>query len=656
MSTSPFETEFSTDLMTSVAQSESLDAFFVDSLPIVQKALGGAHSVSVVEGTKGAWRVLTGHGGRLDLSKPFPADFFADVLDQQVAAQRDDWFVCPLASQQATQLLVVRSDQQLNSPKNQAIVAVFGATLQVMRRMAETSRTAFRRKAMLEMTMRWNQSQETGDLLQTMATTSTELMNAERATIFLLDSAGSKLIGRPALGVDGGELRISKDTGVVGQVVSTGESARVDQDIAMEQMQIDRAVDEKLGFETRSLLCVPMFGSKGQTIGAFELVNKVSGSFTQSDELALIELATHAAVAIEKTEHIAHLKTTQRQVADQAADQVRLIGSSIEMEKLKTTIERVAPTDLAVLILGENGTGKEVVSQMIHYLSERRDHVLVAVNCAAISETLLESELFGHEKGAFTDAHESRPGKFELANGGTLFLDEIGDMSLGGQAKLLRVLEEKVVVRVGGSKTISTDTRVVAATNQDLVQLVRQKKFREDLFFRLNVVALSIPPLRERDEDILVLANHFLADFCSKSRRKVPQFTAAARKKLTTHAWPGNVRELRNMMERLAYLFPDDKVDADDLSFVMSPNANSESMIAMDQPLADATKQFQAEYIERHVKRTNGNMTDAAQRLGLHRSNLYRKMKQLGMQTTDGDGVGGGDAEDRDVDSNDESS
>ena len=250
--------------------------------------------------------------------------------------------------------------------------------------------------------------------------------------------------------------------------------------------------------------------------------------------------------------------------------------------------------------------------------------------------------MFGHEKGAFTDAHEARPGKFELASGGTLFLDEIGDMSLGGQAKLLRVLEEKVVVRVGGSQTIPTDARVIAATNQDLVELVRQKKFREDLFFRLNVVALTIPPLRERGDDVILLAQHFLADFCSKSRRTVPQFTAAARKRLLAHTWPGNVRELRNMMERLAYLFPGDKVDADDLSFVMSPTAN-ESAIALDQPLAEATKQFQADYIERHIKRTKGNMTDTAQRLGLHRSNLYRKMKQLGMHPTENE-----DSEDSD--------
>jgi Nif-specific regulatory protein len=292
----------------------------------------------------------------------------------------------------------------------------------------------------------------------------------------------------------------------------------------------------------------------------------------------------------------------------------------------------VANTDLVVLITGENGTGKEVVAQMIHYLSDRRDEVIVAVNCAAISESLLESELFGHEKGAFTDAHQARVGKFELANGGTLFLDEIGDMSLSGQSKLLRVLEERTVVRVGGSLPIPTTARMIAATNQDLATLVQQKKFRQDLFFRLNVVPIQLPPLRERGDDVLLLAEFFLHNFCLKARRETPTFTAAARKQLLSHHWPGNIRELRNQMERLAYLTEGSQVNAADLAFVISPQI-SEPTIPLGLPLAEATRQFQIDYIERHIKRAKGNMSDAAERMGLHRSNLYRKMKQLGMNT-----------------------
>src|SRR5208283_2538528 len=262
--------------------------------------------------------------------------------------------------------------------------------------------------------------------------------------------------------------------------------------------------------------------------GVFELINKLSGAFTQEDQEALVELAAHAAVALENVQDRQKLMATNRQIVEQAAEGVRLIGECPAIQSLRSIIRRVAETDLAVLITGENGTGKEVVAQSIHYLSRRRGHPFIALNCAAIPETLAESELFGHEKGAFTDAHESRPGKFELASGGTLFLDEIGDLSMNCQAKLLRVLEEKVMVRVGGSASISTDARVVAATNQMLAEMVQRKEFREDLYFRLNVVTLDLPPLRQRDGDILLLAEHFLNDFCRRARRKPPELSAAA--------------------------------------------------------------------------------------------------------------------------------
>ena len=318
-------------------------------------------------------------------------------------------------------------------------------------------------------------------------------------------------------------------------------------------------------------------------------------------------------------------------MADEAAAGVQLVGRCPAIEALRSTIARVADTELAVLVLGENGTGKEVVARSIHYLSGRRHEPFIAVNCAALAETLLESELFGHEKGAFTDARETRIGKFELAAGGTLFLDEIGDMSRGGQAKLLRVLEEKLVVRVGGSTPIHTDARVIAATNQDLAALVREKKFRQDLYFRLNVVSLELPPLRDRGEDVLLLAAQFLDSFCRQARRQPPQLTAAARKRLLGHSWPGNVRELRNLMERLAYLSSGDKVDADELAFIISPREEGNAWLPDDMNLADATRAFQVQFIEKQIERSQGNMTGAAKRLGMHRANLYRKMRQLDM-------------------------
>ena len=242
------------------------------------------------------------------------------------------------------------------------------------------------------------------------------------------------------------------------------------------------------------------------------------------------------------------------------ADGTTWIGRGERMRKLRASIERIAATDLPVLILGENGTGKEVASRMIHNLSTRRGKPFLAVNCAALSQSLLESELFGHEAGAFTDAKEARAGKFELAANGTLFLDEIGDLSLPGQSKLLRAIEEKVVVRVGGWQPIKVDARIIAATNRDVPRMVHDKVFREDLFYRLNTVILEVPPLRERTEDIIPFAEYFLDRFSRQAGRKL-SLTASAKKQLTIHNWPGNVRELRNMIERLTFLVGASQID-----------------------------------------------------------------------------------------------
>lgn len=407
--------------------------------------------------------------------------------------------------------------------------------------------------------------------------------------------------------------------------------------------EIDRRVDEQLGFHTRNLLCVPLRTARGDLLGAFELLNKRQGDFTAADEQELMELAAHAAVALENTRQRAQLLKVREHLAEEAIQGTRLIGTCPAIAALQTTIQRVAQTELAVLILGENGTGKDVVAKRIHYLSPRRHQPFVAVNCAALTESLLESELFGHEKGAFTDAHAARPGKFELASGGTLLLDEIGDMSLGGQAKLLRVLEEKIVVRVGGSTPIPTDTRVLAATNQNLAELVRLRRFREDLYFRLTVVTIELPPLRDRGNDLLELAEFFLQTFCQKARRVPPQFTPAARQQMLAHPWPGNVRELRNLMERVAFLSTGDTIDLGDLPFNPSPRTGRSEAIAPiadsgtpassipgHLPLDEATRQFQADYIRQALTRSRGNVTEAAERLGLHRANLYRKLRQLG--------------------------
>ena len=324
-----------------------------------------------------------------------------------------------------------------------------------------------------------------------------------------------------------------------------------------------------------------------------------------------------------------------RQLTEQVTQGVQIVGQSAAIDSMRKTIDRLAMTDLPVLVLGESGTGKEVVAQSLHYRGARREHPFIAVNCAALPDSLLETELFGHERGAFTDARDMRQGKFELADGGTLFLDEIGDMSLNGQAKLLRVLEQKVITRVGGSQNIPVNVRIVAATNANLMEVIRAKKFREDLYYRLSVVKLDLPALRERPEDILLLADFFLMNFCKQANRRPLLMSAEARQRLQGHNWPGNIRELRNLMERVAFLCAGERVEASDLAFILSPQAEAKSILANDSPLNEATGEFQREYIRKAIARVHNNMSEAAKVLGLHRSNLYRKMRQLEMNEAD---------------------
>ncbi|MFN9233695.1 MAG: sigma-54 interaction domain-containing protein, partial [Planctomyces sp.] len=358
--------------------------------------------------------------------------------------------------------------------------------------------------------------------------------------------------------------------------------------------------------------------------------------FTAEDEECLTLLGIQAAVALRNLQEKDLLHRSHRQLSERATRGIMIVGESAAMSALRDTIRRLASTDLPVLVLGESGTGKEVVAQSLHYEGSRAGCPFVAVNCAALTESLLESELFGHERGAFTDAREMRQGKFELADGGTLFLDEIGDMSPGGQAKLLRVLEQKVITRVGGSQQIPVDVRIVAATNANLSEAVRAKKFREDLYYRLGVVTLDLPPLRERPEDILLLAEFFLKKFATQARRPPLQLSQEARRRLQAHPWPGNVRELRNLMERLAFLCARERVESEDLAFMLSPDSDSGQLPALDLGLENATRVFQRDYIRRVIRQAGGNVTDAAESLHLHRSNLYRKMKQLDMTEAGG--------------------
>ena len=614
-------------LQTTLAAASDHDRLepFLES--VLQEALDlvGAAGLAVVRSNPPEWQVVCQVG---QAKGPVPTEIAAETLDRGKPVSSGPWHALALGEQYALLARGMQKPDRLE-PLAQSLDSAIQTVLATQQRHQRIRRL----ETILDITHAWAQTNCMEALLQSMAEAATELLAADRASIFLWDRANKTLVARPALGMDDNELRFADDTGIVGQVIHSREPRRVGGGLGEDQ--IDRAVDEETGYQTETILCVPLISPKGDCLGAFEVLNKRQGAFTDEDERGLIELAAHAAVALETTQQFEQLLTTHQQLVEQAAEGVQLIGQSPAIEAVRSTIGRIADTDLAILILGENGTGKEVVARSIHYFSRRRDQPFIAVNCAALSETLLESELFGHEKGAFTDAHETRAGKFELASGGTLFLDEIGDMSPSGQAKLLRVLEDKTVVRVGGSQPIHTEVRILAATNQNLAAMVAEKRFREDLFFRLNVVSLDLPPLRDREGDILLLADHFLHAFCANMGRRTPKFSAAAQKRLLAHPWPGNVRELRNLTERLAYLSAGNQIESEDLAFIDAHSTRKDTPegIAPDCTLSDATQQFQQRYIRQSIEAASGNMSNAAKQLGLHRSNLYRKMRLLGMES-----------------------
>jgi two-component system nitrogen regulation response regulator NtrX len=308
-----------------------------------------------------------------------------------------------------------------------------------------------------------------------------------------------------------------------------------------------------------------------------------------------------------------------------------IVGDSVVMARLREQVAMAAPTNGRVLISGENGTGKELVARQIHALSHRRAGPFVEVNCAAIPEELIESELFGHVKGAFTGAVADRRGKFELASGGTLFLDEIGDMSVKTQAKVLRVLQEQVLEPVGGQNSVRVDVRVIAATNKDLGDEIRAGHFREDLYFRLNVIPIWVPPLRERGDDVIRLAEHFIAEFAGEYGRRPKRLSDDAVPVLRGYHWPGNVRELRNVIERLMIMVPGDVVAASDLAFLGVDRRESAEPLKAVEPLYIARDAWEREYILNALAVFDGNITRAADALGVERSNLYRKMRGLGI-------------------------
>jgi two-component system nitrogen regulation response regulator NtrX len=349
-------------------------------------------------------------------------------------------------------------------------------------------------------------------------------------------------------------------------------------------------------------------------LGAFDFIEK---------PLSIEKLLLTLRHALDRT----RLERENQQLRSESIRAHQILGKSAPIKKLKEQIQVAAPTNGWVLITGENGTGKEMVAKQIHLQSKRAEKPFVEVNCAAIPEELIESELFGHEKGAFTGAIAQKRGKFELANEGTIFLDEIGDMSLRTQAKILRILQEHKFERVGGIDTIDVDVRVIAASNKSLEKEIQEGHFREDLYYRLNVIPFHVPPLRERREDLPILAKSFVEEFCAESGARRKQIAPRAMSRLQSYAWPGNVRELRNLMERLVLMTPGPKIRAEDLPQDLGDREQREDSEGIT--LGEARKDFEREFLIARLRENDWNISRTAEGIGIARESLSRKVRSL---------------------------
>lgn len=455
-----------------------------------------------------------------------------------------------------------------------------------------------------------------------------EVLPAERGAILLIEEDGKEFA--TVFGLDklrGPDHTIPVSRTVADQVLTEG-IALLSNDVS--ENQATSTSNSLVSSETKSLLCVPlMLYEKPLGLIYFDTSNP-SASFDKDHLQLVAAVAGLAAIALDNARRFEWLEQENQRLRDALEIEHNMVGESAPMRQVYQTIARVAPTAATVLITGESGTGKELATRAIHLNSTRKERPFVAVNCAALTESLLESELFGHEKGAFTGAISQRKGKLETAHGGTLFLDEVGEMSQMLQVKLLRVLQEREFERVGGTKTIKVDIRLVAATNRDLQEAVKQGAFRQDLFYRLNVVALNMPPLRERREDIPLLASYFVAKYSQKCNRKVVGLSPEARTRLVNYDWPGNVRELENTIERAVVLGTSDRILAEDLPESMLEIESAEKIPATK--YHEAVQDTKKQLILNAIEAAQGNYTEAARLLELHPNYLHRLIRNMNLR------------------------
>ena len=469
------------------------------------------------------------------------------------------------------------------------------------------------------------------ELLNKIIESATRLMSAEASSLLLVNPENNKLYFEIALGVKGPEVQrfsLNMGEGIAGWVAANNRSLIVNDVHADGRFFSD--ISKQIGFPTRAIVAVPM-RVKDRCVGVIEIINKAGGgSFTDEDLQWLEIFATQAAIAVQNARSLEKVKEEIYLLQDKIQAERgyhTFIGSSKAIREKLDIALRAAQTDSSVLLLGESGVGKELFAEQIHLRSPRANAPLIRVNCAALPESLLESELFGHVKGAFTGATNDRRGRFELADGGTIFLDEIGDLPLSLQVKMMRVIQSKTFERVGGAEPVKSDVRIIAATNKDIEREVEEGRFRADLYYRLNVLPIYIPPLRERREDIPLLADFFLKRFNREIKKQISGFSPEAMDLLLSFAWPGNVRELENAIERAVVTAQADLLTPE--AFILAGHTQAREDQYAGKQLKEAVNVFKRHFIRQTLEMNRWNQTRTAKLLGIQRTYLSRLVKEL---------------------------
>ncbi len=468
-------------------------------------------------------------------------------------------------------------------------------------------------------------------LLTRILESATRLTGGEASSLLLVNRDDGRLYFEIALGTKSKEVQkfsLRMGEGIAGWVAENRTSLIVNDVDRDERFFSD--ISKKVGYQTNSILAVPML-LKNTCIGVIEIINKQGGGLFNDDDLQWLEVfAGQAAIALRNAEEYQKVRNEVHALQDQLQNTSgyhTFVGSSALITEKLQLARKVAATDSSVLIMGESGTGKELFAEQIHLSSPRREGPFIRVNCAALPEHLLESELFGHVKGAFTDAHRDRTGRFELANGGTLFLDEVAEIPLNLQPKLLRAIQHKTFQKVGASEPTYVDVRILAATNKDIDAEVENGNFREDLYYRLNVLPIYVPPLRERPDDIEELSNFFLNRINRETKKQLKGFSPSAMDRLLSYSWPGNIRELENVVERAVVISSGPYIEHDDLLLQSSGSGEEEEY--GEQSLKEAVNSFKRNYIRTLLENHSWNQTETAKVLGIQRTYLSKLIKEL---------------------------